>query len=898
MRKKLIYLTCFILVLSMAGNASAELVARWKLDEGSGTTTADSAGDNDGTLYGDTSWTNGILDGALSFDGDGDYVDCGNNPALNPSGSFSITLWAYIRDWSTGWAESMFSKGGDHDRGGWVVRRFSSEVIVFTGAGFVATTQGENHNLAGNTPPPLNEWVHIACVYDVNNVAYIYINGAEDARIPASGTIEPTDASIYLGTRSNVAGTAPDDWSASYFDGMLDDVRFYNHALEEGELGPIMAGQEELPTPRASRPKPGNEATDVQRDTALSWKPGLFADTHNVYFGTVLDDVNEAGVSYPRGVLVSENQYETIYAPTDLLEFGRTYYWRVDEINAPPDSSVHKGEVWSFTTLNFLIVDDFEDYNDYPPHDIFSTWKDGYGIETNGALIGYDEPDIDAGEHFLETAVVRSGEQSLPYFYDNSGTANYSEAERAFSGSERDWTREGVAKLSLWFRGYPASVGSFVEGPAETYTMTGSGTDIWGTSDEFHFAFRQLDGIGSIIAKVESVGETDQWAKAGVMIRETLEQGSKHAIVCLTPSNGVAFQDRVNTDRDSFSAEQSGITAPHWVKLERDLSGDFTAYHSANGSTWERLGTPERIQMAKDTYIGLAVTAHNATATCEAIFSNVTITGSVSGQWANQDIGIISNDAEPIYVAVSNTGGIYAVVYHDDPNAAQLDTWTEWIIPLQEFADQAVDLTDIDRIAIGFGTKDSTTTSGGSGKMFFDDIRLYRPQQVDIENFSFELPGTEKIKGWNGEGVAGTPAVDIPGWSSDAVVVDSGVETGYTPTDGDWTAFLMSGDPSIWQLTGHTIADGDVLELKVDARITWAATTLRMTLYYDNNGARVPAATTDVALTDDMQEYTLSLSAADVPESVGKKIGIEFSNASSGDTWIGLDNVRLVLVSE
>jgi hypothetical protein len=114
------------------------------------------------------------------------------------------------------------------------------------------------------------------------------------------------------------------------------------------------------------------------------------------------------------------------------------------------------------------------------------------------------------------------------------------------------------------------------------------------------------------------------------------------------------------------------------------------------------------------------------------------------------------------------------------------------------------------------------------------------------------------------------------------------------PTDGDWTAFLMSGDPSVWQLTDHTIADGDVLELKVDARITWAATTLQMILYYDDNGTRVPLVTNEVALTDDMQEYTLSFSAADVPESVGHQIGIEFANVSSGDTWIGIDNVRLV----
>jgi hypothetical protein len=124
------------------------------------------------------------------------------------------------------------------------------------------------------------------------------------------------------------------------------------------------------------------------------------------------------------------------------------------------------------------------------------------------------------------------------------------------------------------------------------------------------------------------------------------------------------------------------------------------------------------------------------------------------------------------------------------------------------------------------------------------------------------------------------------------------VETGFEATDGEWTAFLMSGDPSVWQLTDHVISDGDVLELKMDARITWAATAMQMTLYYDDNGTRIPAATDEVALTDDMQEYTLTLSAADVPESVDKKIGIEFSNSSSGDTWIGLDNIRLEVSSQ
>jgi len=103
----------------------------------------------------------------------------------------------------------------------------------------------------------------------------------------------------------------------------------------------------------------------------------------------------------------------------------------------------------------------------------------------------------------------------------------------------------------------------------------------------------------------------------------------------------------------------------------------------------------------------------------------------------------------------------------------------------------------------------------------------------------------------------------------------------------------MSGDPSVWQLTGRTIAEGDIFELKADARITWAATTLRMSLYYDDNGTRAPLVSSEAALTDAMQEYALSFSAKDAPESAGHKIGIEFSNASSGETWIGLDNVRL-----
>jgi hypothetical protein len=111
------------------------------------------------------------------------------------------------------------------------------------------------------------------------------------------------------------------------------------------------------------------------------------------------------------------------------------------------------------------------------------------------------------------------------------------------------------------------------------------------------------------------------------------------------------------------------------------------------------------------------------------VFSNVTTSGNVTGQWINQDIGIESNDAEPLYVAVSNSTGQPAVVVHDNPNAAQLNSWTKWVISLQDIADQGINMTNVDRIAIGLGTRGNTTAPGGSGKLYIDDIRLERASE-------------------------------------------------------------------------------------------------------------------------------------------------------------------------
>ena len=492
-----------------------------------------------------------------------------------------------------------------------------------------------------------------------------------------------------------------------------------------------------------SGPNPANGAIDVKPTVVLGWNAGAVAASHDVYFGSDAGAVRNATKTSPQ-YKGSKSLGDESYDPGQLM-LATMYYWRIDEVNGINPDSPWAGNVWSFTTSDYYVIDDFEDY-DSGDKQIWYSWHDGLGYGTPGTAGYYAGNGTGAAvgdettASYTEETIVHSGNQSMPLVYDNNkqGYSKYSETEMTIT-APRNWTEEGIAELSLWFRGYPASVGSFVESPVGTFTMTGSGADIWDLGpaageyhDEFHFAYKTLIGAGSIIAKVNSVQNTNDWAKAGVMIRESLDPGSAHAFACITPASGVASQGRPSTGAASFNYNQTGVTAPHWVKLERSISGLFTVSHSANGTSWQPVtgAVTQTIPMGTNVYIGLAVTAHDAALTCQAVFSNVTTSGNVTGQWQHQDIGIFSNGAEPLYVAVSNRTGNPAIVVNDDPAAAQIDTWTEWVIPLSAFSDQGINLADVDRIAIGLGTRGNTTIAGGSGKMFFDDIRLYKPMET------------------------------------------------------------------------------------------------------------------------------------------------------------------------
>jgi hypothetical protein len=215
-----------------------------------------------------------------------------------------------------------------------------------------------------------------------------------------------------------------------------------------------------------------------------------------------------------------------------------------------------------------------------------------------------------------------------------------------------------------------------------------------------------------------------------VMIRETLEPGSKHAFVAGTPepSHGISFQRRPVAGQASANTDVANISMPHWVKLTR-TGNTFTAQESADGVNWVNIVvTPALdIQMATNVYIGLAVTSHDAAIATAAEFSNVSTTGTVTGNWQIADIGVAQpegNSAQPMYVRVGDSAGKTQTIVNADTAITQRPSWQEWAIPYGDLS--GVNLSKVEMLVIGVGSKTSPS-AGGTGTVYIDDIGFGRP---------------------------------------------------------------------------------------------------------------------------------------------------------------------------
>jgi len=936
--------------LSVLAGMDPALMVYWPLDEQSGNIAKDMSGKgNDGTVSAGPTWVAGKLNGALRFAGAGDvrgpYVPLNNR-------TFTIAMW--INPVLTG-SQILFSQ----------VQSGSTNLSLHLRLGGPSSTDAPvngirfgfyNNDL--DSPANIlqsNNWYHVVFWYNFEaQRRRIYLNGVQIADAAATPFLA-TQGAICLGS-----------WTgSSYYTGLVDDFQLYHKALSESEINKIMSGLADASL--AGDPSPKDKATDVHQDVVLSWTAGEFAASHDVYFGTSEVDVNNASRANPMGVLVSQGQTDTQYDPEGLLEFGQTYYWRIDEVNASPSNAIFKGELWSFTaepysypitaitakasssaqatmgpektingiglnaedqhstngadmwtavlpawiqyefdkvykldkllvwnsnqiieafvgfgakevkieysvdgqnwtelpdvpefaqasglatytanttvdfagveakfvkltitknwgtigqvslsevrfyaapvlarqpipannatgvsvgtsldwrpgrgsishqvflgtdsnsvaasttptgtvavhgftpsSLNFATkyfwrvdevtdagtyagdvwnfttqdyapIDDFEAYTDDEGSRIYEAWVDGVtNTVYGGSTVGY------MTAPFAEKTVVHSGTQSMPLTYDNSASPFVSEAERTFA-TPQNWTTNGATTVSLWYQGASPA---FVQTTTGSILMNGQGADIWGTSDQFRYAYKTLTGNGTIIARVHSLYQSNGWAKAGVMIRQSVEPGSTHAFMAMTASsgNGASFQRRLTAAGDSANSDAtSTVPKPYWVKVER-VGDSFSGYISPDGVTWTQLGTAVTIPMTGPVLIGLAVCSHNSGVPTGAEFSDVKTTGNVSaGDWTIAEIGLAQpagNSVEGLYLSVKDSAGKSTTLQCPDTIATARTGWQQWKIPLSDLTAAGVKTNAIKSIAIGVGTK-AAPVKGGAGKIYIDDI--------------------------------------------------------------------------------------------------------------------------------------------------------------------------------
>jgi hypothetical protein len=454
------------------------LMLWWTLDEGQGTTAVDWSGHgNHGSIIGKAEWADGYQRTALTF-GEDVYVEAGGFNGI--TGTAPRTCCAWIR--TTTANRNIMSWGQNVAGQKWRMR------IDGTG-GLRAEVNGGYHY--GVTNIADGRWHHVAVTFEDDGSpdaldTLLYVDGRLDS------TAASLDEPIDTGTGPVRIGESP--WHNAPFMDEIDDARIYDKVLTAEEIQQVMLGDTKL----AGNPVPDRVAlVDIRDISSLSWSQGDTAASHDVYFDTDRDAVATADNSSP---LFQGNQTDTSLPLADLVEFGGgDYYWRVDEIEA--DGTVIDGTIWKFTVPDYLIVDDFESYNDLAEDNpasnrVYLTWIDGFGTTTNGAVAGnLDVPLMSAGH---------SGAQAMPVTYDNAGKT--SEVTRTLTS--KDWTEHGVTKLVVWFSGdsanaaermYVALGNAIVYHPDDAATQD-TGWNEWVIDlQEFANQGTDLTNVGSII---------------------------------------------------------------------------------------------------------------------------------------------------------------------------------------------------------------------------------------------------------------------------------------------------------------------------------------------------------------------------------------------------------------
>ena len=708
----ILIITCLLCASQSHGQIDpGSVVAYWLFDEASGDMTRDDSGHGyDADLKENPAWVEGRLGHALEFQG-GSYLEIRNSSQNLPFGGsdpFSITAWV------------------KNQGGGTVIGKFNGGVIgayilAITGDGTVTFhREVDPWTFTGTLALPNDDFGHVAVTYDGAEMK-IYVNGEFDSSQDRGPQNTDTVTPVLIGAR--FTSNEP----SNFFSGVLDELALFDVALPEQQIRDVMYG---LSFPKASNPSPADGAFHEDTWVSLTWSPGDSAASHDVYLGDDLDDLSDAAHSsaFYRG-----NQTSTFYsvgfpgfAYPDGLVPGVTYYWRIDEVNDADPNSPWKGSVWSFSIppKTAHSPDPVDGAEVLDPNDVKLSWAAGYGGKLHTVHIGndYDEVSKAVGGMMQDTTTYNTGAL---------------EAERVYYWRVDEFDAAETHKGDVWTFTTPGAVGS--PQPANGATDVPMATILsWTTADNAvsHQVYLGLDK------------DTVRSADAG-----SPEYKGSRTLGDESYDPGLLELDTTYYWRVDEVHNGNPAKGPVWSFTVGDylVVDDFESYiddDAAGGAIWQHwidgFGAADNGAQAGylvPPYCERTI-VHGGAQSMPLLYANqagvtnseASLTLTSLRDWTTAGVGELSiwfrgdpaNAPDPLYVTISNKAGAPAIVACDDPSAATVRSWVQWRIALQAFADQGIDLTDVDKIGIGLGTKAGLTAPGGTGTIFVDDIALCR----------------------------------------------------------------------------------------------------------------------------------------------------------------------------
>ncbi len=664
-------------------------------------------------------------DGAMNI-GEDSYYICTHGLAPNGGGT-KVNEWTLLIDFSyppsslsdppSGYNDFFQLDPTNADDADWTIN--SSGAIGIGAVGYSSAY--------GYTTKP-NTWYRMVVVVD-NGVRHdLYVDGVEIFK----GNQQGVDGRFCLADKILLfaAGYNQDGDDAPI---NVSNVAIWDVPLSADEILTLgYAGQRIFGDyPQAASPVPADGAFHADTWVNLAWRAGDFAVSHDVYLG---DDYQAVAEAITDSDVFRGNQGGMFYiagfpgfAYPDGLVPGTTYYWRIDEVNNDHPDSPWKGEVWSFSIppKTAYQPDPADGAESVDPEDVTLAWTPGYGAKLHTVYIGDD----------FDTVANATG--GAP-----NGFATYKpgplKLEKVYYWRVDEFDAANTYKGEVWSFSTLGAVGSPL--PALNATDVAMNAILSWTPADSAASHRLYFGTDKEAVRAAAAGSPE-------------DQGSI-ALGAESYDPGLLEADTPYFWRvDEVDAQGNTSKGPIWVFTTGAflLVDDFEGYTDDDASglaiwqTWiDGYGIADngaQVGYLMPPYAEQSV-VHGGGQSLPLLYVNEAGVANSEGSmtltaprdWTIAGVaelslwirGSANNALEPLYVSVANSAGTPTIVAHSDAVAAGIRRWTEWRIALQAFADQGINLGNVDKIAIGVGSKGGAA-AGGTGTIYIDDIRLYRP---------------------------------------------------------------------------------------------------------------------------------------------------------------------------